>query len=465
MYQRMGAHPEQVNGVDGVRFAVWAPNAKEVSVLCDANHWQPGEGYYLWGSDSGEWSGFVPGLKHGDAYKLGVRSQEGHLHEKADPFAFATEKPPKTASIVYDYSGYQWNDNSWMTKRAETNWHEQPISIYEVHLGSWKRPKDGRKYHTYLELADMLIDYVHEMGYTHLQLMPIAEFPFDGSWGYQATGYYAPTSRYGTPHDFMHFMDRCHQAGVGVLIDWVPAHFPTDGHALGRFDGTALYEHSDDRKGFHPDWGTYIYNYGRFEVKDFLLNSARFWLETYHVDGIRVDAVASMLYLDYSRNDGEWIPNEHGGRENNEAIQFLKDTNTVLHGEFPGILTIAEESTAWGGVSHPVYTGGLGFNMKWDMGWMNDTLRYMHRDPIHRSHHQNDLSFRMVYAFTENFVLPLSHDEVVHGKKALYLPDARRLLATVRQLAIALRLPIHDARQEAVIHGGRVCPMDRMEPR
>ncbi|MCA9067717.1 MAG: 1,4-alpha-glucan branching protein GlgB, partial [Planctomycetaceae bacterium] len=419
MYRRMGAHPEIRDGVEGVRFSVWAPNAKEVSVLCNANHWKPGDGYYLWGSDTGVWSGFIPKLKHGDAYKFGVRSQEGHLLEKADPFAFYAEKPPKTASIIYDLTGYEWHDDDWMNARRETNWHEKPISIYEVHLGSWKRPKDGRRYFSYLELADQLIDYVHEMGYTHLQLMPIAEYPFDGSWGYQATGYYAPTSRYGTPHDFMHFMDKCHQSGIGVLIDWVPAHFPTDGHALGRFDGTALYEHSDDRKGFHPDWGTYIYNYGRFEVKDFLLNSARFWLETYHVDGIRVDAVASMLYLDYSRKEGEWIPNEHGGRENNEAIQFLKDTNTVLHGEFPGIMTIAEESTAWGGVSHPVYTGGLGFNMKWDMGWMNDTLRYMGRDPIHRSFHQNDLSFRMVYAFTENFVLPLSHDEVVHGKKAL----------------------------------------------
>lgn len=419
MYQSMGAHLDVVEGVAGVRFAVWAPNAKEVSVLCDQGYWQPGDGFYLWGSNSGVWSGFVPGMKHGDAYKYGVRTQEGNLLEKADPLAFHAEHPPKTASIVYDLSGYEWHDADWMNARRETNWHEKPISIYEVHMGSWKRPKDGRKYYSYHELADMLIDYVHEMGYTHLQLMPIAEYPFDGSWGYQATGYYAPTSRYGTPHDFMYFMDLCHQAGIGVLIDWVPAHFPTDGHALGRFDGTALYEHSDDRKGFHPDWGTYIYNYGRFEVKDFLLNSARFWLDVYHVDGIRVDAVASMLYLDYSRNDGEWIPNEYGGRENNEAIQFLKDTNVVLHGEFPGILTIAEESTAWGGVSHPVYSGGLGFNMKWDMGWMNDTLRYMRRDPIHRSYHQNDLSFRMVYAFTENFVLPLSHDEVVHGKKAL----------------------------------------------
>ena len=306
-----------------------------------------------------------------------------------------------------------------MRKRPETNWFEQPISTYEVHLGSWKRPTDGRRYFNYRELAHMLVDYAHEMGYTHLQLMPICEYPFDGSWGYQTTGYFAPTSRHGTPEDFMYFVDYCHQANIGVLMDWVPAHFPCDGHGLGHFDGTALYEHADPRQGMHPDWGTYIFNYGRSEVREFLMSSARFWLETYHLDGIRVDAVASMLYLDYSRKAGQWIPNQYGGRENLEAIQFLKDLNVHLHGAFPGILTIAEESTAWGGVSHPVYTGGLGFSMKWDMGWMNDTLRYLRNEPVHRSYHQNELSFRMVYAFTENFILPLSHDEVVHGKRSL----------------------------------------------
>jgi len=373
----------------------------------------------LCSSDSGVWSGFVERVGEGDAYKYGLRVDGGEVLEKADPYAFYSEQPPKTASIVYDLANFPWQDEDWLRRRETTNWIQQPIAMYEVHLGSWKRPKDGRKYFNYRELAHMLVDYAHEMGYTHLQLMPVAEYPFDGSWGYQTTGYFAPTSRHGTPHDFMYFVDYCHQAGIGVLVDWVPAHFPTDGHSLGRFDGTSLYEHEDPRKGFHLDWNTYIFNYGRNEVRDFLLSSARFWIDTYHIDGLRVDAVASMLYLDYSREEGQWIPNQYGGRENLEAIQFLKHMNIALHGDFPGILTIAEESTAWGGVSHPVHNGGLGFSMKWDMGWMNDTLRYMGREPIHRSHHQNDLSFRMVYAFTENFVLPLSHDEVVHGKRAL----------------------------------------------
>jgi len=418
MYRSLGAHLATVDGVAGTRFAVWAPNATEVSVLCNANGWKPGV-HRLNSSDSGVWHGFVPGMGHGDVYKFSVRTRWGQQLEKSDPYAFYCEHPPKSASIVYDLGGYEWQDGDWMNRRPQTDWLSSPISIYEVHLGSWKRPKDGRKYFNYRELAHMLVDYAHEMGYTHLQLMPITEFPFDGSWGYQATGYFAPTSRYGTPHDFMYFVDYCHRSGIGVFTDWVPAHFPSDGHSLGRFDGTALYEHADPRKGFHPDWGTYIFNYGRHEVREFLFSSARFWLETFHVDGLRVDAVASMLYLDYSRKNGEWIPNQYGGRENLEAIQFLKDMNIHLHGEFPGILTIAEESTAWGGVSHPVYAGGLGFSMKWDMGWMNDTLRYLRHQPVHRSYHQNELSFRMVYAFTENFVLPLSHDEVVHGKRSL----------------------------------------------
>jgi 1,4-alpha-glucan branching enzyme len=418
MYNTLGAHVAEVDGVHGTRFAVWAPNAAEVSVLCDANHWKHGKNQ-LRGSDSGIWSGFVPELGHGTAYKYGIRTRSGQFLEKSDPFAFYAEHPPKTASIVYNHEPFPWRDDEWMRKRQSTNAHEKPLSIYEVHLGSWKRPKDGRRYFSYRELAHQLVDYSHEMGFTHLQLMPITEYPFDGSWGYQATGYFAPTCRYGTPDDFKYFVDYCHQADLGVLIDWVPAHFPTDGHSLGRFDGTACYEHADPRQGFHPDWGTYIFNYGRNEVREFLFSSARFWLEMYHVDGLRVDAVASMLYLDYSRDEGQWIPNQYGGRENLEAIQFLKDLNIHVHGEFPGILTIAEESTAWGGVSHPVYNGGLGFSMKWDMGWMNDTLRYMAHEPVHRAYHQNDLSFRMIYAFTENFVLPLSHDEVVHGKKSL----------------------------------------------
>ncbi|HXY34207.1 MAG TPA: 1,4-alpha-glucan branching protein GlgB [Planctomycetaceae bacterium] len=418
MYRTLGAHPDVVDGVVGTRFAVWAPNATEVSVLCNVNGWKAGQNR-LWGSDSGTWSGFVPGVKHGDVYKYALRTRDGRMIEKSDPVAFYAEVPPCSASIVYHLPDYPWNDGAWMHRRAHTNWFEQPLAIYEVHLGSWRRPKDGRRYLSYRELAKQLVDYLHEMGYTHLQLMPLCEFPFDGSWGYQTTGYYAPTSRFGTPEDFMYFIDYCHQADVGVIIDWVPAHFPCDGHALGHFDGTALYEHADPRQGMHPDWGTYIFNYGRSEVRDFLLSSARFWLETYHVDGLRVDAVASMLYLDYSRKAGEWIPNRYGGRENIEAIQFIKDLNTHLHGAFPGILTVAEESTAWGGVSAPVYNGGLGFSMKWDMGWMNDTLRYLRHEPVHRKYHQNELSFRMVYAFTENFILPLSHDEVVHGKRAL----------------------------------------------
>jgi 1,4-alpha-glucan branching enzyme len=418
LYRHLGAHLDTQDGVSGVRFHVWAPNASEVSVLCDLNSWMHGR-HSLNSSDSGIWWGFVPGMKHGDAYKFALRTRDGHLLQKSDPYAFAAEVPPKSASVVYDLTGHKWNDNDWITHRETANWYEEPVSVYELHLGSWKRPNDGRKFYNYKEIAPKLIEYIKELGYTHIELMPINEFPFDGSWGYQATGYFAVTSRHGTPHDFMEFVDQIHQAGIGIIVDGVPAHFPTDGHSLGSFDGTCCYEHSDPRKGFHPDWGTLIFNYGRSEVRDFLVSSARFWLEVYHIDGLRVDAVASMLYLDYSRKNGEWVPNMFGGRENLEAIQFLKDMNVVLHQEFPGVMTIAEESTAWGGVSRPVYTGGLGFGMKWDMGWMNDTLRYLRRDPVHRQHHQNELSFRMVYAFTENFMLPLSHDEVVHGKHSL----------------------------------------------
>jgi len=417
-YRFLGAHVENREGVDGVRFAVWAPNASEVCVVNDANGWNHG-GFYLHGSDSGVWSGFVPGVKAGESYKYSIRTREGTLLEKADPHAFAAELPPRTASIITDLSTFQWNDEGWMNARQQDDWKHDPMCIYEVHLGSWKRPWDGRKYHSYAELAPMLAEYCHELGFTHIELMPITEHPFDGSWGYQTTGYFAPTSRFGTPEDFQKFVDHMHQENIGVIIDWVPAHFPTDAHSLGRFDGTALYEHEDVRKGFHPDWQTYIFNFGRNEVRNFLLSSARFWCDVYHIDGLRVDAVASMLYLDYSREEGEWIPNEHGGRENLEAIDFLRDFNSMIHGEFPGVCTYAEESTSWGGVSRPIWDGRLGFTMKWDMGWMNDTLRYMRRPPIHRQHHQNELSFRMIYAFTENFSLPFSHDEVVHGKGSL----------------------------------------------
>ena len=417
-YQHLGAHLETVDGITGTRFTVWAPNAQEVSVVCDANGWSHGK-HALKSSDNGVWWGFIPKVGAGAAYKYSIRTPTGHLIQKADPYAFAAELPPKSASLVYDLNGFVWQDDDWLRRRAEENCYQQPISIYEVHLGSWKRPSDGRMYFNYRELAHQLVEYVQELGYTHIELMPITEHPFDGSWGYQTTGYFAPTSRFGSPHDFMYFVDYCHQAGLGIIVDWVPAHFPTDGHSLGNFDGTCCYEHVDPRKGFHPDWGTLIFNFGRNEVRDFILSSARFWIDQYHVDGLRVDAVASMLYLDYSRKAGEWVPNVFGGRENLEAIQLLKDMNTMLYQDFPGVVTYAEESTSWGGVSRPVFTGGLGFGFKWDMGWMNDTLRYVRRDPIHRNHHQNELSFRMVYAFTENFVLPLSHDEVVHGKQSL----------------------------------------------
>jgi 1,4-alpha-glucan branching enzyme len=417
-YEWFGAHLVNDGDIVGTRFAVWAPNAKEVCVICDRNGWKHG-GFYLNSSNEGVWTGIIPDMGAGEAYKYSLRFQNDEIVEKSDPYAFYAEHPPKTASIVYNLENFDWADQQWVEARKELNWFEKPFNVYEVQLGSWKRPKDGRKYFSYKELAKDLIAYVKELGFTHLQLMPINEYPFDGSWGYQATGYFAPTSRYGTPFDFMAFVDACHQAGIGVLIDWVPGHFPTDLHGLGKFDGTALFEHADPRKGFHPDWNTNIFNYGRDEVRNFLLSSAHFWCEKYHIDGIRVDAVASMLYLDYSREEGEWIPNEYGGRENLEAISFLKDFNSSLHGSFPGILTVAEESTSWPGVSKPVYDGGLGFSMKWDMGWMNDTLRYMQQDPIHRQHHQSVLSFRSLYAFSENFVLPLSHDEVVHGKKSL----------------------------------------------
>ena len=404
--------------IRGVRFGVWAPNAKSVSVVHDGNGWTPGTDW-LTGSDSGHWTGFIQHMGVGTSYKYAVETQSGAVLEKADPVAFRCELRPATASIVHDLTQYDWNDTAWLEKRSKLDPLRSPMSTYELHLGSWKRPEDNAGFRNYRDLAHEIVSYAKSLGYTHLQLMPVTEHPFDGSWGYQTTGYFAPTSRFGTPEDFMYFVDHCHQNDLAVLIDWVPAHFPNDAHGLANFDGTHLYEHADPRRGFHPDWNTLIFNYGRIEVLNFLLSSARFWADVYHIDGIRVDAVASMLYLDYSRKEGEWLPNEFGGRENLEAIEFLKQFNMLMHGDFPGTVTIAEESTAWGGVSRPVYTGGLGFTMKWDMGWMNDTLQYMQREPSHRKWHQNDLSFRMVYAWDENFVLPLSHDEVVHGKKSL----------------------------------------------
>jgi 1,4-alpha-glucan branching enzyme len=419
-YNRLGAQLREVDGVAGVNFAVWAPNAEAISLVGDFNEWDGRRNQMRKHIPSGIWELFVPGLKVGEKYKYRVRGGHGEVVDKSDPYGFAAELPPCTASIVTDLSTYQWTDGDWMHRRRETNWLEKPISVYECHLGSWRR--DWHRHNgwmNYRDLAHELVKYCQEMGYTHVELLPVSEHPFTGSWGYQTVGYYAVTSRYGTPEDFMYFVDYCHRHDIGVILDWVPAHFPKDGHGLRRFDGSALYEHEDPRQGEHPDWGTLIFNYGRNEIRNFLLANALFWFDKYHIDGLRVDAVASMLYLDYSRKEGEWIPNQYGGRENIEAIHFLRDFNRLAHAEHPGVLTIAEESTAWGGVSHPTDTGGLGFSLKWNMGWMNDTLRYMKKDPVHRGFHHGELTFSLIYAFTENFTLPLSHDEIVHGKNSL----------------------------------------------
>ncbi|MFA7257366.1 MAG: 1,4-alpha-glucan branching protein GlgB [Kiritimatiellales bacterium] len=417
-YEKLGAHLLEEDGKRGVYFAVWAPNAKDVSVIGSFNNWEAWIHPMSPIGSSGVWERFIPGVKEGDQYKFEINGPDGFWAQKSDPYAFHAEMRPRTASVVCDLGKYQWNDSGWIKQRMQTKWHEKPISVYEVHLGSWKR-KNGWEWLTYREMAEQMVPYVKELGYTHIELMPIAEHPFDGSWGYQTSGYFAPTSRFGTPDDFRYFIDRCHQENIGVILDWVPAHFPKDAHGLGYFDGTHLYEHADPRKGEHMDWGTLIFNYGRNEVSGFLLSNAVFWAREYHLDGLRVDAVASMLYLDYSREAGHWIPNCFGGRENLEAIEFIKHFNSMIHAECPGFLTFAEESTAFPQVSHPAYAGGLGFDFKWNMGWMNDTLKYFSKDPIHRKYHQGDLTFSMIYAFTENFILPFSHDEVVHGKASL----------------------------------------------
>lgn len=419
-FEKLGAHVRTVEGVRGVHFAVWAPNAQRVSVVGNFNHWD-GRTHPMRACSGGFWEIFLPDLQTGEVYKFEIKSrQNGYLVEKADPYGFAAEYRPKTASVVWDVTGFTWHDDDWMARRAERQALDAPISIYEVHLGSWQRKvEEGNRFLSYRELADALVSYLAETGFTHVELMPINEHPFDGSWGYQPVGYFAPTARHGTPDDFAYFVDILHQAGIGVLIDWVPAHFPKDIHGLGLFDGTHLYEHEDPRLGEHMDWGTKIFNYGRAEVRNFLVGNALFWLDRYHIDGLRVDAVASMLYLDYSRKAGEWVANVFGGNHNLEAIEFLKKLNEVVHREHPGVLTAAEESTSFSGVSRPTYLGGLGFSMKWNMGWMNDTLRYFHEDPIHRRYSHGSLGFSMVYAFTENFILPLSHDEVVHGKGSL----------------------------------------------
>ncbi|MBM4133359.1 MAG: 1,4-alpha-glucan branching protein GlgB [Nitrospira sp.] len=420
-YEVMGAHPTVLDGVPGVRFAVWAPNASRVSVVGDFNGWDGRRHAMRSRGQTGIWELFIPELAEGATYKYEIRSREYPApFLKADPYAFAAELRPKTASVVRSLEGYVWNDGEWMTARAARDTLSAPISIYEVHIGSWMRvPEEGDRWLSYRELTAKLIAYVKDMGYTHVELMPVTEHPFDGSWGYQTTGYFAPTSRYGSLQDFMAFVDACHQAGIGVLIDWVPAHFPDDPHALAWFDGTHLYDHADPRSGYHPEWHSRIFNFGRVEVRNFLMNSALFWLDRYHIDGLRMDAVASMLYLDYARQPGEWIPNRFGGHENLEAVDFLKEFNLVVHRDYPGVLTIAEESTAWPGVSRPTYVGGLGFGLKWNMGWMHDMLDYFSLDPVHRKYHQDRLTFGLVYAFSENFVLVLSHDEVVHGKGAL----------------------------------------------
>ena len=420
-YEKLGAHVREVGGVSGVHFAVWAPNAKRVSVVGDFNLWD-GRVHAMRGrGTSGIWEIFVPTLKDGEVYKFEILSRMGNqVGLKSDPYGFSGELRPKNASIVRSIDGYEWKDKTWIDARTTRDWLHSPLSIYELHAGAWRRnTAEGNRWLTYRELAAELIPYVKQMGYTHIELLPIMEHPLDLSWGYQTVGYFAVTSRYGTPADFMYFVDRCHQEGIGVLLDWTPAHFPRDAHGLGYFDGTHLYEHADPRKGEQPDWGTFVFNYGRNEVQNFLISNALFWIDKYHLDGLRVDAVASMLYLDYSRKPGEWVPNQFGGRENLEAIAFLKHMNEVLHTRHPGALTIAEESTSWPAVSRPTYVGGLGFDLKWNMGWMNDTLKYFAFDPLYRQYHHNELTFSMIYAFHENFVLPLSHDEVVHGKRTL----------------------------------------------
>jgi 1,4-alpha-glucan branching enzyme len=420
LYETMGAHLVSNDGQTGAVFSVWAPNARQVSVIGNFNEWDSKSNLLTPRGESGIWEGFIPGATRGALYKFHIESrQHGYHVDKADPIGLWHEKPPRTASVVWDLD-YQWGDQEWMTRRAAHNSLRTPQAIYEVHLGSWRRvPEEHNRPLTYRETAPYLAEYAARMGFTHVEFLPVMEHPFYGSWGYQTTGYFAPTSRYGTPQDFMYLVDCLHQAGIAVILDWVPSHFPSDAHGLAYFDGTHLYEHADSRQGFHPDWKTHIFNYGRTEVRSFLMSSAMFWFDKYHVDGLRVDAVASMLYLDYSRKHGEWIPNKYGGRENIEAIDFLRRFNLEAYKEHPDIQTTAEESTAWPMVSRPIYLGGLGFGLKWDMGWMHDTLEYFKQDPIHRKYCHNKLTFRMLYSFQENFVLPLSHDEVVHGKGSL----------------------------------------------
>ncbi len=435
-YRFLGAHPHTADDVAGILFAVWAPNAQRVSVIGDFNRWDGRINPMRTRGGSGVWELFIPDIAPGALYKYEIRTHEGQISERIDPYGNAFQKRPDNATIVMPEADYAWHDHAWLEQRAEQPWQHEPMSIMEVHLGSWQRDDEGR-FLNYRELAHRLAEYAGKLGFTHIELLPITEHPLDASWGYQTTGYFAPTSRFGTPDDFRYFIDHLHQKGIGIILDWVPAHFPKDRHALAVFDGTALYEHEDPRRGEHRDWGTLIFNYGRNEVRNFLLTSAIYWLEEFHLDGLRVDAVASMLYLDYSRQEGDWVPNQYGGRENLEAVEFLRQLNAVTHDLHPGTLTIAEESTAWPQVSRPTWLGGLGFSMKWNMGWMHDTLLYMSKDPIHRHYHHDLLTFGMLYAYTENFVLPFSHDEVVHGKGSMLdkMPgDAWQKFASLRLL-------------------------------
>lgn len=421
LYRILGAHPHQEGDKQGFRFAVWAPNAQAVCLVGDFNDWRWNEIRLFPVGSSGIWAAFVPGMESGRLYKIGIKTSSGEIIYKTDPVAFACEYRPGTAAVTRGLGAYQWNDEDWMTERAAAGAHlDRPLSIYEVHAGSWRRHSDpARPFFSYDELAYSLVPYVRDLGFTHIEFMPLAEHPLDQSWGYQTGHYFAPSARFGDPDGLRRLVDVCHQAGIGVILDWVPAHFPKDFWGLARFDGTALYEHEDSRLGTHPDWGTLIFNYGRHEVRNFLFSNALYWLKEFHMDGLRMDAVASMLYLDYSREPGEWLPNKHGGRENLDAVDFLRELNTVVHCHAAGAITLAEESTAWPGVSHPTYAGGLGFTYKWNMGWMHDTLMYMSKESVYRKFHHNALTFSFLYAFSENFLLPLSHDEVVHGKKAL----------------------------------------------
>jgi len=419
IYRILGAHSKTIDGIDGVLFATWAPNASRVSVIGDFNEWDGRRHPMRSRGGSGVWELFIPGLKSGTLYKFEISNRDsGEILAKSDPYALQSELRPRTASVTTNTTSFSWQDDSWIQAREKSDWLHEPLSIYECHLGSWRKNDDG-EFLNYREIAHQLVDYIKQIGFTHIELLPITEHPLDASWGYQTTGYFAPTSRFGSADDFRYFVNYCHEHGIGILLDWVPAHFPKDEHGLARYDGSTLYEHEDPRRGEHRDWGTLIYNYGRNEVKNFLLSSAVFWLEEYHLDGLRVDAVASMLYLDYSREEGDWIPNLHGGNENIEAIEFLREMNTITHANFPGTITMAEESTAWPQVTRPTNIGGLGFSMKWNMGWMHDTLNYISHDPVHRHYHHDQLTFGLLYLFTENFILPFSHDEVVHGKSSM----------------------------------------------